>query len=383
MNRRQLLRLLGLSGLLVVGAPGVSRAASSDELARSAQDALESGDTDKALSLLDEAMTKDPRNDRVQALLGRTYFQRGDARTALAHFTLAVRLNPEDTLSRIMVETISQFPLPPGGDKPGDAPPRRAMATDKAAMAEREALSHPTAGGARSTPMRLLIDAGHGGMDVGAPGDGLRESDVTLDIALRLARILAASPQQVALSLTRTADVSLPDWARAALAGFYGADLLVSLHAARVPRPDAAGIAVYAYSPAKPSDALAGEVVRVEGRGQGRRPAEASRAGRDIFLAAARRAAGTGRMEAGKRLAGQLTAALRQGASPLPVAGGGSGPFPLLAASDAPAVLVETGFLSHPQDAAVLAVPEKRQAVADALARALLAVAGREKVGAP
>jgi len=382
MNRRQILRLLGLSGLLVVGAPSVSRAASSDELARTAQDALESGDTDKALSLLNEAMAKDPRNDRVQALLGRTYFQRGDARTALAHFTLAVRLNPEDTLSRIMVETISQFPLPPGGDKPGDTPPRRAMATDKAAMAEREALSHPTAEGARNTPMRLLIDAGHGGMDVGAPGDGLRESDVTLDIALRLARILAASPQQVALSLSRTADVSLPDWARAALAGFYGADLLVSLHAARVPRPEAAGIAVYAYALTS-SDALAGEVVRVEGRGRGRRPAEASRAGRDIFLTAARRAAGTGRMEAGKRLAGQLTAALRQGASPLPVASGGAGAFPLLAASDAPAVLVETGFLSHPQDAAVLAVPEKRQAVADALARALLAVAGREKVGAP
>ncbi|MFU2209502.1 N-acetylmuramoyl-L-alanine amidase [Solidesulfovibrio sp. C21] len=381
MNRRQILRLLGLSGLLVVGVPGISRAASSDELARSAQDALESGDTDKALSLLDEATAKDPRNDRVQALLGRTYFQRGDARTALAHFTLAVRLNPEDTLSRIMVETISQFPLPPGGDKPGDTPPRRAMAMDKAAKAEREALSHPTAGEARNTPLRLLIDAGHGGMDVGTPGDGLRESDVTLDIALRLARILAASPQRVALSLSRTADVSLPDWARGSLAGFYGADMLLSLHAARVPRPEAAGIAVYAYSPT-PSDALAGEVARVEGRGRGRRPAEASRAGQDIFLTAARRTAGSGRMAAGVRLARELTAALRQGASPLPVAGGGSGPFALLAAADAPAVLVEAGFLSHPQDAAALAVPEKRQAVADALARAILALAG-QKVDAP
>ncbi|EFL53212.1 cell wall hydrolase/autolysin [Solidesulfovibrio fructosivorans JJ]] len=383
MTRRQALRLLLLSGALVAGLPGLSLAESSDELARSAQYALEAGDTDKALSLLNDAQAKDPRNDHVQALLGRTYFQRGDARAALTHFTLAVRLNPEDTLSRIMVETIGQFPLPPEGKKPGDAPSRHALpAADAAARAEREALIHPTAGDKRHAPLRLLIDPGHGGADVGAPGEGLRESDVTLDIALRLARILAASPQRVTLSLTRTADVSLPDWARAALAGFYGVDMLLSLHAARVPRPEAAGIAVYAYA-RTPSDALARETARIEGGGRNLHPVEASRAGQDIFLSAARRAAGTGRIAAGKRLAGELADALRQGRAPLAVAGGGSGPFPLLAAADAPAVLVELGFLSHPQDAAALAVPEKRQAMAEALALAVLATAGKETVGAP
>ena len=102
-----------------------ARAESADELAREAQAALTGGETDQALSLLREAQGKDPRNDRVQALLGRAWLQRGDAREALAHFTMAVRINPEDTLSRIMAETIGQFPLPAGDGKSAAPPPGR------------------------------------------------------------------------------------------------------------------------------------------------------------------------------------------------------------------------------------------------------------------
>lgn len=382
MNRRVVLRLLGLTGAVLAGVPvGTVLAASADELAGQAQDALAVGDSEKALALLTQAQAKDPRNDRVQSLLGRTYFERGDARTALAHFSLAVRINPEDTLSRIMAETISQFPLPPAPPTVGENPPsKRVMPPpNDAARAERDALMASNGKQPPKPPLRLLLDPGHGGADHGAPGEGLRESDVALDIALRLARLLAASPEAVSLSLTRTADVSLPQWARASLAGFYGADLLLSLHATRVPRPEAGGVAVYAFS-RTPSDPVAREVVRVEDGGRRPQPARADRTGQELFLKAARHAANAKRSASSDRLARNLLAGLHAANSPIPVNNvAGAGPFGLLAASDIPAVLVEAGFLSRPEDAAGLAVPEKRQALAQSLATVILRIAGETR----
>ena len=142
MNRRQLLLFLGAAGLAAGWPQWLPAAASSDELAGEGQAELTGGNLAKALALLLEAEAKDPRNDRVQALLGRAYFQQGDARTALAHFTQAVRLNPEDTLSRLMAETISQFPLPAGGGAGREPASGRTRPSQLAreAQAEREAL---------------------------------------------------------------------------------------------------------------------------------------------------------------------------------------------------------------------------------------------------
>ncbi|MEA5088480.1 N-acetylmuramoyl-L-alanine amidase [Solidesulfovibrio sp.] len=364
---------LFLSCCLAFAAP--ARAESADELAREAQAALTGGETDAALALLKEAQGKDPRNDRVQALLGRAWLQRGDAREALAHFTMAVRINPEDTLSRIMAETIGQFPLPARDGKSVAPPPGRSRTLSADARAEREALlaKGPRAG--REGPFRVCIDAGHGGLDPGAPGAGLREADVALDIALRLARVLSTKGDDVSVTLTRTADVTLPGWARAALAGFYDADLFVSIHAARVPEPAASGLAFYAFA-REPSDAVAGAASRVENAAHESLEMQPGRLGAQSFFAAASRAAGTPQVLAAGRAARTMATAAAAGA-PLPVRGAGAGPFRLLDEADAPAVLVEAGFLSHAADAGVLAAPEKRQALAEALGRAVLAAAAQ------
>lgn len=364
---------LFLSCCLAFAAP--ARAESADELAREAQAALTGGETDAALALLKEAQGKDPRNDRVQALLGRAWLQRGDAREALAHFTMAVRINPEDTLSRIMAETIGQFPLSARDGKSVAPPPGRSRTLSADARAEREALlaKGPRAG--REGPFRVCIDAGHGGLDPGAPGAGLREADVALDIALRLARVLSTKGDDVSVTLTRTADVTLPGWARAALAGFYDADLFVSIHAARVPEPAASGLAFYAFA-REPSDAVAGAASRVENAAHESLEMQPGRLGAQSFFAAASRAAGTPQVLAAGRTARTMATAAAAGA-PLPVRGAGAGPFRLLDEADAPAVLVEAGFLSHAADAGVLAAPEKRQALAEALGRAVLAAAAQ------
>jgi N-acetylmuramoyl-L-alanine amidase len=372
MNRRQMLCLLGAAGAMTLWAPATLWAETPDALASKAQDLLSSGHMDKALPLLLEAQTKDGRNDRVQALLGRVYMQQGDARRALEHFRLAVRINPEDTLSRMMAETISQFPLPkhPGDEK--ERPMGRPSSTLVGeANAERQALLQKGAAPRRPGPFRLLIDPGHGGSDPGIPGSGPRESDVALDLSLRLARLLVVAKDTVAVTLTRTADVTLPGWARTALAGFYGADLFLSLHAARVKDPRAAGIIVYSLARVATNPAAAA-AAEAENTAYGRSASYLESGGQGVFVSAARQAAGAGLQRREATLAGVMAKAL-PAASPLPPRGTGAAPFRLLAETDAPALLIEAGFLSHPDDQAVLASADKRQALAQSLATAVLA----------
>ncbi|HML53055.1 MAG TPA: N-acetylmuramoyl-L-alanine amidase [Solidesulfovibrio magneticus] len=374
MDRRRALLLLTAVGGLAMLRPSVLLAASADELAGEGQAELTGGNVAKALVLLHEAESKDPRNDRVQALLGRAYFQQGDARAALTHFTLAVRLNPEDTLSRLLADTISQFPLPAakgGSGRETSSSRSRPSKLAQDAKAEREALAKGAGKSSRQGPWRVLVDAGHGGLDAGAAVGGLREADVALDLALRLARTLAPARNEVVIHLTRTADVSLPGWARAGLAGFYGADLLVSLHAARVSDPAAMGIAAYGFG-REPSDALAALVARVENAAYGPGASWKSRGGEGLFLAAANNAVGQDRFARGLALARAFIRAI-PAAAPLPTRVAGSAPLKLLEEADAPGIFLETGFLSNADDVAALGSPDKRQALAQALADALLA----------
>jgi N-acetylmuramoyl-L-alanine amidase len=95
---------------------------------------------------------------------------------------------------------------------------------------------------------RVVIDPGHGGPDPGAVGiDGLRETDVVLDVSLQVAQLLQARGVQVLLTRTSEVDVDLPP--RVALANSSGADLFVSLHAnaLSMDRPDVNGIETFYF----------------------------------------------------------------------------------------------------------------------------------------
>jgi len=95
---------------------------------------------------------------------------------------------------------------------------------------------------------RVVIDPGHGGPDPGAIGiDGLRETDVVLDVALQVAQLLQARGVQVLLTRTTEVDVDLPP--RVALANASGAQLFVSLHAnaLSLDRPDVNGIETFYF----------------------------------------------------------------------------------------------------------------------------------------
>jgi len=94
----------------------------------------------------------------------------------------------------------------------------------------------------------IVIDAGHGGEDPGALGRrGSREKDVTLSIARRLKALVDAEPDMRAL-LTRDGDFYLPLQARVDKARRVRADLFVSIHADAFIRPHARGSSVFALS---------------------------------------------------------------------------------------------------------------------------------------
>ena len=95
---------------------------------------------------------------------------------------------------------------------------------------------------------KIVIDAGHGGNDPGAIGrTGLREKDVNLDIAKRLAKLLSASGVEVVM--TRSVDRFIPLSDRVDIANNSGADVFVSIHSNANRTRSMNGFEVYYVAP--------------------------------------------------------------------------------------------------------------------------------------
>jgi N-acetylmuramoyl-L-alanine amidase len=77
---------------------------------------------------------------------------------------------------------------------------------------------------------KIFIDAGHGGTDSGANGNGLREKDVTLQIANRVRDMLQNEYQNVSVKMSRTGDQTLSLKQRTDMANAWGADFFLSIH---------------------------------------------------------------------------------------------------------------------------------------------------------
>ncbi len=212
---------------------------------------------------------------------------------------------------------------------------------------------------------RVMIDPGHGGKDPGAEVDGLREADLMLQFARELQAVFLESGAVV--GLTRETDEFVPLNPRITRTRAFGADVLISLHADRL--PDGAGAAsgatVYTLNPDEADAASAGLVARHE-RAEPLAGADLSGAG-DQVAGVLLDLAWQETAPASIALAGVLIAELaaRTGdvsARPLRTAN-----FTVLKAPDIPSVLVELGFLSSAQDGANMADPLWRAATQAAL----------------
>jgi len=214
---------------------------------------------------------------------------------------------------------------------------------------------------------RIVLDPGHGGSDPGAIGpNGLREKDVTLDVAHRAAPILA---REVGVStlLTRDVDVYVPLDERAARANAFNADLFVSIHLNS--SPDAHGRGVMTFVLDSSRDEAAAQV--------------AARENASTAAAAAELANALSRVESGERRAASelfarllqrsAGASLRQVYPEIEDHGVRRAGFYVLAGASMPAVLFEGSFISHPVEARFLDSSAYRQRLADSIANAVRA----------
>ncbi len=213
---------------------------------------------------------------------------------------------------------------------------------------------------------RVALDPGHGGSDPGAIGAaGLREKDVTLDVAHRAAPVLARE-LGVSTLLTRDKDdyVSLEE--RTQRANAFHADLFVSIHCNASESSSARGVQTYVLDAG--SDDVAARVAAREN-------ATTLQAGREVSkLLSQLRLADTSARSA--RLAELLQRAAVASLSKFPgTLDGGvkNAGFYVLVGAEMPAVLFETSFISNPTEEERLGAGEYRQRLADAIVNAVRA----------
>jgi N-acetylmuramoyl-L-alanine amidase len=214
----------------------------------------------------------------------------------------------------------------------------------------------------------VAIDAGHGGADEGAVGTrGLAEKVVVLDVARRLEAVLEARGLHVVL--TRDSDSFVPLEARSAVANDARADLFVSVHANASQSPKPHGIETFFMS-LEASDESSRELARRENEAlQVTGPASPSR---DPLLALLGDMAATEYMHESDAFA-KLVEKELGAVDPVASRGVKQAPFVVLMGVQMPSSLVEIGFLSNPAEEKSLRASGRREQIAQALARAVLA----------
>ena len=233
----------------------------------------------------------------------------------------------------------------------------------------------------RADPMRrqpavsriitVALDPGHGGEDPGASGaGGSHEKDVVLEIAQRVKKRLDAEPNMRTM-LTRDADFFVPLNVRVQKARRVQADLFVSIHADAFVSPDARGSSVFALSERGASSTAAKWLANKEN--------------------AADLIGGVNIATRDKQLAGvlldlsttaQINDSLRLGNAVLREIGGinrlhkgevEQAGFAVLKAPDIPSILIETAFISNPDEEKRLNDDAYQDRLADAVVRGIRA----------
>lgn len=214
----------------------------------------------------------------------------------------------------------------------------------------------------------IAIDAGHGGEDPGALGPGgVREKDVVLAIAQRLKAKFDATPGFRG-ELIRTGDYYVPLRRRTERARDLRADFFISIHADAFDSPRPRGASVYALSQRGATSESARWLAAKENQsdligGVG----AVSLADRDPVLAQVLiDIAMTGTLSqsllAGERVVEALGARTRLHSKRVEQAG-----FVVLKSPDIPSLLVETGFISNPEEARLLRSARHQSRLADAI----------------
>jgi N-acetylmuramoyl-L-alanine amidase len=266
---------------------------------------------------------------------------------------------PQDPLMAMLQEREQPAEAATSSTEPGGyVPPEKAV---EVAIAEIPTMTLPpeqappkSIGGktpAEGEMVRLItvaIDAGHGGEDPGARGaNGTHEKDVTLAIARKLKAMIDAEPNMRGV-LTRDGDYFIPLNGRVVKARKLQADLFVSIHADAFVKPEARGSSVFVLSERGATSTMARYLAKKEN--------ESDLIGgvrldvKDPYLAKtlldlSQTATISDSLKLGKAVLGHLGEINTLHKSAVEQAG-----FAVLKSPDIPSILVETAFISNPEE---------------------------------
>ncbi len=220
------------------------------------------------------------------------------------------RLNNQQIKLQVSLNSILQSPKPISQTNPTPLP-------------QNNSIPSPQNNGDRRRGV-ILVDAGHGGRDPGAVANGVQEKDVVLPISLILGQTLQTMGYTV--YYTRTNDVDIDLEPRVALAERVNADIFVSIHANSLASLNSSVNGVETFH------------------------ARGSTVGRELA----------------SYVQSQIIAST--GATDRKVKAAG---FYVIARTSMPAILVETGFVTNPREAANLSNPNYQKQMAEAIARGI------------
>lgn len=211
----------------------------------------------------------------------------------------------------------------------------------------------------------IVVDAGHGGEDPGAIGPKkLKEKVVVLDIAKKLAALINSKKGYKAV-LTRDGDYFIPLRKRRDKARELRADLFISIHADAFTVPQANGASVFALSQRGATSETARFLAKQENEadligGVGDVSLEdKDEVLRGVLVDLSMTATVGSSLEVGKSVLGKMGGIARLHKKQVEQAG-----FLVLKSPDVPSILIETGFISNPKEAKLLATSSYRKKMA-------------------
>lgn len=222
-------------------------------------------------------------------------------------------------------------------------------------------------------PKLVVVDAGHGGKDPGASGKVVKEKNITLAVAKRLATLLEKDPLFRPV-LTRSEDVFVELAQRADTANKLRAHLFVSIHCNANPKKEVYGSETYALGPHKTDENLSvvmrensailledDHEVRYEGF-------EPNSPEAYIIFSLLQHAHLKQSLALARKIEEKMAERTKRASRGVRQAG-----FLVLWRTSMPAVLCEIGFITNPQEEKYLASEKGQEAIAEAIYQALRA----------
>ncbi len=221
------------------------------------------------------------------------------------------------------------------------------------------------------TVKTVVIDAGHGGKDPGACGKISKEKNITLAIALKVGSLISGGCQDVKVIYTRNTDEFIELHKRADIANKAKADLFISIHVNANPNPEAYGTDTWTMGLAKneanlkvakmENDVISLETDATQYQGMSANDNEA------IILYRLQQGAFCDNSLA---LAGMVQKQLQSlGRKDRSVH---QAPFLVLWKTAMPSILIETGFITNPEEEIWLNSPENQSEMAYSIYQAFL-----------